>query len=210
MYTPSSFAETTKSKIHDFIEQHSFATLVSASEELTATHLPLLLDRDADSHGKLIGHMARANSLWKDADGSNVLAVFTGPHAYISPTWYGAGNVVPTWNYTAVHASGTLRVEENREAALDIVRRYVDFYEASMPQPWSLASVKPDFIDSLLDAIVGFTIDINKLEGKWKLSQNHDENRRMRVVKGLRADGRHESAEVADLMNATVDEVGSP
>jgi len=104
MYIQSNFVETDQHKLHDFIERQSFVTLVSNDGgEPVASHLPLLLDRDHGPHGRLIGHMARANPQWQSADNQSVLAIFHGPHAYISPTWYEAVNVVPTWNYVAVH-----------------------------------------------------------------------------------------------------------
>src|SRR5688572_23601686 len=112
MYIPATFAETDRNKLFEFIEQYSFATLVSTSgAEPIASRLPFLFDRQAGPHGRLLGHMARANPQWKTADGTRVLVMFDGPHAYISPTWYESRQVVPTWNYVAVHAYGTLHVD---------------------------------------------------------------------------------------------------
>ena len=203
MYTPTSFVEKDLTKLHDLIEAHSFGLLVSHHEgEPTATHLPLLLDRDETDHGRLVGHMARANPQWKTAADQRVLVIFSGPHTYISPSWYGAGNVVPTWNYVAVHAYGTLRLEEDRAALHDLVRRYVDTYEAGMASPWSLDQAQPQFIERLLDAIVGFAIDVDRLEGKWKLNQNHDRRRRDHVVAALRSKGGADQLQIAELMEA--------
>jgi transcriptional regulator len=205
MYTPSAFAVSDRDTLHDFIVAHSFATLVSSNGDVTdASHLPLLLDRDSGEDGQLIGHFAKANPHWKDLDGQNVLAIFHGPHAYVSPTWYGEQNVVPTWNYVAVHAHGTLKIEHDRGRLLDIVRQSVEVYEAAMPTPWQLDSAEPGFIDKLLDAIVGFTIDIKRIEGKWKLNQNHSSERQQRVIAGLRTRPDTGSQEVADLMEHNV------
>lgn len=205
MYTPSAFAVSDRDTLHDFIVVHSFATLVSSNVDVTdASHLPLLLDRNSGEHGQLTGHFAKANPHWKDLDGQNVLAVFHGPHAYISPTWYGEQNVVPTWNYVAVHVRGTIRLEHDRDRLLDIVRQSVETYEAAMPTPWSLDSAEPSFIDKLLDAIVGFTIDIEQLKGKWKLNQNHSVERQQRVIAGLRTRPDAGSQEVASLMERNV------
>jgi transcriptional regulator len=162
--------------------------------------VPLLLDRDAGPNGRLIGHVARANPQWKHAGGQRVLAIFSGPHAYISPTWYAAQNVVPTWNYVAVHAYGVLQLIDDRERLREIVRRTVAVYEANMPQPWSVDAPETSFIDRLLDAIVGFEIDVDRIEGKWKLNQNHDAERRRRVVEALRAQGSVDGLQIADLM----------
>ncbi|MDA1015925.1 MAG: FMN-binding negative transcriptional regulator [Planctomycetota bacterium] len=207
MYTPASFAETDQNTLHEFIEQHSFATIVSRSGEgIVASHLPLLLDRNAGPHGRIVGHMARANPQWKQAQDEDVLVIFTGPHAYISPSWYQAINVVPTWNYTAVHAYGTVRLETDRTRLLNIVRRYVDHYEAGLPEPWSLDRAEPEFVDGLLDAIVGFTIDIESIEGKWKLNQNHDADRRSKVATALRIAGGDAQLQVAELIQRSLGE----
>ncbi|MBT4867599.1 MAG: FMN-binding negative transcriptional regulator [Planctomycetaceae bacterium] len=205
MYIPKSFAETDQQKLHEFIGAHSFATLVSQSAAgPCASHLPLLLDAEAGSHGMLIGHMARANPQWEQADGQSVLAIFHGPHAYISPTWYEAVNVVPTWNYVAVHVYGTLRLQIDRGRLLDIVRQSVEYYENELPQSWSMDTAEPDFIDGLLDAIVGFEIDIDRIEGKWKLNQHHDETRRRKVIEGLRETGGEDQRQIAELMSQTL------
>src|SRR5258708_7170285 len=127
MYIPSAFAETDLATLHDFIQAHSFALLASHHDgQPLASHLPLLLDRATGVQGTLRGHMARANPQWRQADGTEVLAVFLGPHAYVSPTWYEADDVVPTWNYVAVHAYGTLRLIDDREALLAIVGEMVE------------------------------------------------------------------------------------
>jgi len=202
MYVPQAFAETDIAVLHDFMVQNNFATLVTvAKTSAVASHLPLLLDRTTGLQGRLIGHMARANPQWKQADGRDVLTIFTGPHAYISPSWYDVKNAVPTWNYTAVHAYGTFRLDDERDRRLDIVRDYVDFYESEMESPWSLAGADADFVDRLLDAIVGFKIDIHRLEGKWKLSQNHGPERREGVIHGLKDSGGEQQRQIAELMS---------
>jgi transcriptional regulator len=164
----------------------------------------LLLDRDAGPNGTLIGHMAKANSQWREITDSDALAIFHGPHAYISPGWFKEQNVVPTWNYVAVHVTGKVNLVEEPSELLDIIRRYVEVYEASMPEPWQLNSAEPDFIESLLGAIVGFTIEIDSLEGKWKLNQNHSEERRQKVVNGLKTLPGEGSTKIAALIQATL------
>ncbi|MFM9962214.1 MAG: FMN-binding negative transcriptional regulator, partial [Planctomycetaceae bacterium] len=132
MYIPPSFLETDRTKLHEFMEQHSFATLISSHEdEPVASHLPLLLDRDAGPHGRLMGHMARANSHWQTAGNQRALAIYHGPHAYVSPGWIAAQNVVPTWNYVTVHAYGTLRLIEDRDRLREILQRTVSRYESN-------------------------------------------------------------------------------
>lgn len=202
MYIPPAFAETNQNTLHDFIEQNSFGLLVSQFEGAPfATHLPFLLERTVGPHGSLIGHVARANPQWREVSGQTVLSIFTGPHAYISPTWYEAEQVVPTWNYTAVHAYGPIRIVEDKKSLLETVRAMVCYYEQAMPRPWTFDPTST-FIERLLTQIVGFRIEIEKIEGKWKLNQNHPAERRRKVEQALHAQ-RDESAQgVAALMRA--------
>jgi transcriptional regulator len=211
MYIPAAFREDDTQKLFDLIEQNSFGLLVSDFDGTPfATHLPLLLDRTIAPNGCLIGHMARANPHWEKADGKSVLAVFAGPHAYVSPTWYEADNVVPTWNYVAVHASGTFHAIHEQQALLEIVGRYVDFYEAAFPRPWKFAAAS-EYAKKMAGAIVGFQIEISRLEGKWKLNQNHPRERRDKVIRALRASGNEASRAVADLMQKQLaEEAGRP
>ena len=207
MYIPSSFAETDLGTLHEFIERHSFATLITAGEDGTvASHLPLLLNRGSGPQGKLIGHMARANTHWKGADASEAFVIFHGPHAYISPRWYEDQNVVPTWNYVAVHVYGTLRIVSDRSLLLRTLRDTVFKYESHRAAPWSIDEPESQFLDKLLDSIVGFEIEIDRMEGKWKLSQNHTSERRSRVVDALRARGDEQSVAIADLMSESLEE----
>lgn len=198
MYIPAHFREHDPQKLFDFIEQHSFALLVSQLDgEPFATHMPFLLDRRAGPHGTLIGHVARANPHWETID--TVLAIFSGPHAYISPTWYEAENVVPTWNYTAVHAYGTLHVIDDHDATVQVVRDMVAYYEASLPQPWTICE-GDEFIDKLARSIVAFRIPIACLEGKWKLNQNQPRERREKVIRALRSRGSKNESDIAEMM----------
>ncbi|MGE5194645.1 MAG: FMN-binding negative transcriptional regulator [Deltaproteobacteria bacterium] len=211
MYIPAAFREDDAEKLFDLIEQHGFGLLISDFDGTPfATHLPLLLDRAVAPHGCLIGHMARANPHWEKADGKTVLAVFAGPHAYVSPTWYEAENVVPTWNYVAVHAYGTFRAIHEREALLKIVGQCVHFYEAALPSPWTFDG-RNEYAQRMAGAIVGFRIEISRLEGKWKLNQNHPRERREKVIRALRASGDETSRAVADLMqHQLAEEAGRP
>ena len=137
MYIPAVFEERDLPKLHAAVERYSFATLVSHGDNgMAASHLPLLLDRDGEK-GTLVGHMARANEQWREAAGQAVMAIFSGPHAYVSPSWYEATQVVPTWNYTAVHTCGRVEVIQEEDTLLAILRRTVEVYERAMPRPWS-------------------------------------------------------------------------
>jgi transcriptional regulator len=199
VYVPAAFAESDMARLHEFMRRHSFAVLTShGGGGLTASHLPLLLDAGAGPQGHLFGHMARANPQWRGVEGE-VMAVFSGPHAYVSPSWYEEGGTVPTWNYVAVHAYGAFHVVEDRDGVLDILRRSVLVYESPRPAPWAFDGSEPH-VDRMLRAIVGFRIEITRLEGKWKLSQNHPEERRRRVRRALEAQDDEGSRAVAALM----------
>jgi transcriptional regulator len=204
MYIPAVFAEPDLTKLHDFIEQNSFGLLVSQVDGLPfATHLPFLLERTIGPHGTLVCHIARANPQWREASGQTALAIFSGPHAYISPTWYEAEQVVPTWNYTAVHAYGPVQVIEDEAALLEIVQKSVRIYEQAMPRPWSFDS-SSTFVKRLLGQIVGFRIEVERIEGKWKLNQNHPTERRKKVIQALRERGDENAHAVADMMQQAV------
>lgn len=211
MYIPSSFAVAELAELHAAIERYSFATLVSsgsgsgsATGDLMASHLPLLLDRSAGAQGTLWGHFARANPQWQavaDAESRHdVLVVFSGPHAYISPTWYQAERTVPTWNYVAVHAYGPLEIVADEPIVVDLLHRTVEHFEAGQPRPWRLADQPADFIAQLTRQIVAFRIPIRRLEGKWKLNQNHPAERRERVAEHLAVAASDNEREIARLM----------
>jgi transcriptional regulator len=208
MYIPAAFAETDLAKLDDFIELNSFGLLVSQVEGLPfATHLPFLLERTTGPHGTLLGHMARANPQWREAGGQTGLAIFSGPHAYISPTWYEAEQVVLTWNYTAVHAYGRLQIVEDEGALLEIVERSVRVYENAMPRPWSFDGSSA-FVKRMLAQIVGFRIEVQKIEGKWKLNQNQPVERRQKVVRALQQQGGENAQAIATVMRAMLADEG--
>jgi transcriptional regulator len=200
MYVPAVYAESDLATLHAFIEAHSFGLLCSVDGGAPfASHLPFLLERPAGPLGTLTGHMARANPQWWHADGKPVLAVFSGPHAYVSPAWYEAEQVVPTWNYVAVHAAGTFRAVHDPAALRQILDASVAFFEQARPAPWRLEG-PPEFIDRMVRGIVGFRVEVERIEGKWKLSQNQPPERRARVVRGLRAEGGADGEAIAMLM----------
>lgn len=202
MYTPSAFALNDLAAVHALIEEFSFAALVSGSgESLVASHLPLLLDPEAGPYGTLRGHFAKANPQAASAAGQPVLAVFSGPHAYISPTWYAARQVVPTWNYVAVHAYGTLELLDSPAAAEALLRQTIDRYERSQPVPWRLDE-SPEFVARLVAQITAFEIRLDRLEGKHKLSQNQPAERRQKVIAALAQQPGDNAAQLAARMQA--------
>ncbi len=173
MYTPASFSVDDPIKLSDFLNAHSFATLVSCdSEGLMATHLPI---RPVCQDGRcttLVSHMARANPQWRQfSEDVDVLVVFTGPHAYISPTWYRSGTDVPTWNYTAVHVYGRPRIIRDHAKIVSILADTVDFYEKAADGADPII-VPDEYRNRLIQSIVAFEIQVTRIEGKFKLGQN--------------------------------------
>ena len=204
MYVPQAFQESNQARLFDFIERYSFGLLVSHHEgEPFATHLPMLLDVAGGANAQLLGHLARANPQWQAMSGQDVLAVFTGPHAYISPAWYESDNVVPTWNYVAVHVYGKCQVLDDERATARILQQYVTNYERGMPVPWTIDSGTP-FFEKMVKMVVGFRIDIERIEGKWKLNQNHPIERREKVVRHLAGKEDVNAQEIARLMADTL------
>ena len=204
IYLPDVFHETDRDALHGLIESHGFATLISPDAmEPMITHLPLLLDRGRSPQGTLIGHVARANPHWRTLQARpEVLAVFQGPHAYVSPSWYGVQPSVPTWNYAVVHAAGRVRLLHEPQALEHITKRLVETFEGPRPHPWRM-ELPGDFQQRMLGAIVGFEIEISQLSGKFKLSQNRTLDDRRRVVTALEA-GSAAEQELAALMRARV------
>ena len=206
MYTPSHFAEESKEVLHWLIREHSFGILVTGGEAgLQATHLPFLLDGEREGQGVLLGHVARANPQWKAlAAGDEALAIFRGPHAYVSPGGYVTPEAVPTWNYVAVHVYGRPRLVEDQGALLSLVTRLAARYEEGRAQPWSPAKVSPAFVSAKLGGIVGFELAIERIVGKKKLSQNLAREDRLAATEALSASGDAESVAVAELMRETL------
>lgn len=191
MYTPSAFKDTDLNSLHAHIENTRLAVLITHGEHgLQATHVPLLLNPLAGASGTLYGHMARGNKQWRDLEaGAEVLVVFPGADAYVSPGFYPSKaedpRTVPTWNYVAVHAWSTPRVIHDAASLLDIVRRLSDRHEQGRERPWSVDDAPADYLDGMLKAIVGFELPIERLQCNRKLSQNRSAVDREGVRSGL-------------------------
>lgn len=197
MYIPEAF-RMDDADIVPFIQAHSFAILFSASGgQPEATHLPLLWDPEGGERGRLVGHFARANPHWRRLAGQSVLAVFAGPHAYVSPAWLANPQAVPTWNYTAVHVLGTLRILDDLRAPAAALAALVRFYEPSSPLPDQLSE---PYFQRLQAAVVAFEIAITRFEGKAKLSQNKSADAIRGAIDGLRETARPMALDIADLM----------
>ncbi|MBM7661400.1 transcriptional regulator [Bacillus mesophilus] len=202
MYIPKHYKIEDEVSSFDFIKSNSFATLISQHQgEPTATHLPLVLDSEKRI---LTGHFARSNGQWQDIENQEVLAIFNGPHAYISPSWYETDQAVPTWNYIAVHVYGTIQlVNDDLELLENLGEMTKEFEEPSSPY-----SINPDnmgFIEGLKRGIVGFKLTIKRVEGKMKMSQNHSEERQKRIIENLEKLSSSQSKQVAVIMKANLD-----
>jgi transcriptional regulator len=190
MYLHPHFEQQDPAALQALMREHPLAALVTSGPDgLTADHVPLEFDATAGEHGTLVGHVARANPLWQSAAGKPVLAIFRGPQAYVSPSWYpskaGTHKVVPTWNYAVVHAHGVLEAVDDAPWLRELVGRLTDRHEAPRPAPWSVGDAPADYVQTMLRAIVGIRIPIERLVGKWKVSQNRSQADREGVAQGL-------------------------
>ena len=180
MYVPAHFDESRAEVLHDFIQQHPFGMLVThGADGLDANHIPFELDPGQGGKGVLTAHVARANPMWRNVvDGDEVLVVFRAADAYISPNWYPSKHEfhkqVPTWNYMVVHAYGRITIRDDERFVRGVVGRLTRTHEASQPKPWKMTDSPKEVIDAMLKAIVGIEIEITRLAGKSKLSQNKD------------------------------------
>ena len=195
MYMPQHFAETRPEVIHRIIHEHPLGTLVTqGADGLDADHIPFEFEPAEGTHGVLLAHVARANPLWQRCPtGSQVMVVFRGAQAYISPNWYPskheAHRQVPTWNYEVVHAHGKLTVHDDERFVRGIVARLTRRHEAAEPRPWKIGDSSPEFIDSMLRNIVGIEIAVTSLACKVKLSQNKEARDRQGAAEQLEARG---------------------
>ena len=201
LYTPSHFSMHDRAAIARLMNEHSFATLITpATPEPMVSHLPLLLVPGCEPHGTLIGHFARANPHWQHAREVQSIAIFHGPHAYISPSWYAEPDrMVPTWNYASVHAHGMLEMIEDAIDARGIMDALVHRFEGTRAAPWKFEREATER-DGLMRAIQPFRMRIRRIDVKFKLSQNRSRDDRARVIAALRAEGYSEAHATADWM----------
>jgi len=201
MYQPAHFVEHDPGTLLALMKAHPLATLVRGGAELSADVLPIEVERVGDGW-RMTAHVARANPLWREADGQPVLLVFQGPQAYVSPSWYASkaehGKVVPTWNYTMVQAHGRLRAIDDPAWVRTFVTRLTEAHEHGRTVPWHVTDAPHDYIAATQRAIVGIEIEVTRVEGKFKLSQNRSADDRTGVVLGLQADATAQRQAEAD------------
>jgi transcriptional regulator len=188
-------------RIHAFLREYSFGVLITAGEDGApfGTHIPFLI-RSSATGDELVGHVARANPHWKLWDGQReALVIFNGPHAYVSPSWYGEHPAVPTWNYAAVHAYGRPRAVTGEDQLWPLLLKQIGIYEAGREPPWR-PELPPDYRAKMLAGIVGVAIPVERWEGKFKLSQNRGEGDRERVTAGLEASAYPSDRELGKFM----------
>ena len=200
MYIPKYFKNEDTDAVRAFIDENGFAILVNrVGGRLWATHIPLILDKNEDGQDILFGHISKANNQWKDFErNEEVLAIFSGPDAYVSSSWYDHENV-PTWNYLAVHVYGKIQIIEG-EILKNRMRKLVDKYESNMQNPVSIDRMSKDYVEKEMRGIVGFEIEITDIQAAMKLSQNRDKINHERVIKGLEKQGDINSLEIARIM----------
>ncbi len=196
MYNPTHFTLTDPEALQRILREHPLGMLVTHGPDgLDANHIPFEYDPARGEHGTLTAHVARANPVWQQCvGGADVLVVFRGVQGYVSPSWYPskheAHRQVPTWNYEVVHAHGRLTVRDDEKFVRGVVARLTRTHEAAEPQPWKMGDAPPDYLDAMLQAIVGLEIAVTRWEGKAKLSQNKALRDRQGVVEALQARGR--------------------
>jgi transcriptional regulator len=206
MYIPVANRENDVSEIRRFVQANPLCTLVSMTGRgLVASHIPVVLQESASGFGVLRGHFARGNSHWLEFNAEvETLAIFTGPQHFISASWYPGkkthGREVPTWNYVAVHAYGRLRVIEDHDWLLDHLKTLVDENERIAEVPWSVSDAPPEFIARQMYAIVGIELDVSRVEGKWKVSQNRNDEDAAAVMDGLRSLGTPSGETMCELV----------
>jgi transcriptional regulator len=200
MYIQASFAETDRDELLAIAARYPFATVITpGADELWVSHVPLLARR-RDGAVVLAGHLARPNAHWKAMEGAVTTAIFHGPHAYVSPTWYVTSPAVPTWNYVVVHATGKALVHHDGHDLTELLRELTAQYEGRQAGAWSPDRLPDDFAQPMRGAIVGFEIAVDRLEGKLKLSQNRSADDRRGVVAALEAQMSEDSRAIAALM----------
>jgi transcriptional regulator len=208
MYTPDAFEMRDPAKIGEVIAENGFAALISKDgDSLFASHLPFLHHPGGGKNGRLASHMARANRHWQLFDGGEVLVVFQGPHAYISPSCYVAEVAVPTWNYATVHVYGIPRLMETEAELIAVLDETVQKYEGGRAAPWK-PNLPADLQAKLHGAIVGFEVDITRIEAKFKLGQNRSREDQMKMIRSLRSSGKVESIRLADLIERELETKG--
>ena len=205
MYTPKHFREEDLPVLHTLMRDYSFATLVSTQEDglPVATHLPFVLEAEPEPYGTLKAHMALGNPQWRTFQPEReVLVIFQGPHSYITPSWYEVELSVPTWNYATVHAYARPHLIKDQDELYTHLQTLIATHEAQFADPWPF-DLPRDYITNMMKGVVGFSLEITRLEGKFKMSQNRSASERVRVSAELSASEDATLCAVAELVSGT-------
>ncbi len=188
LYIPPTHRVEDLKFLHDFMDEFSFVELVTCSPEIRITHIPVILDRSTGRYGTLYGHVSRQNPQGGTFDGQHsAVVVFRGPHAYISPTWYAKTEAVPTWNFAVVHASGNLKAITEKKSLHDLLAKLIEKFENPEKPAYDFSKLPDSYTHGLMAGIMGFEMEIERLEGKFKLGQERSESDREGVLRNLRS-----------------------
>lgn len=212
MYIPKQFREDDPAVLLELMRTYSFAALVSTQEDgvPVATHLPVSLESEPTPYGTLKAHLALGNGQWRTLqEGREVLVIFQGPHSYISPSWYEAELSVPTWNYATVHAYGKPRLITEEAELYEHLSTLVSTYEGQFPQPWQIEKLPPDYVEKMMMGVVGLSIELTRLEGKYKMSQNRSLQDQRQVIEQLQTAKDTTTREVACIMQKRLNKLTS-
>lgn len=198
LYVPAAFRQADERVLADFVREHGFGLLITARDDRPrVSHLPFFLEL-VDGRWTLHAHVARGNEHWREGNGP-ALAVFHGPHHYVSPAWYAEDGTVPTWNYVTVHVRGRVSWLDDFEAKRRVLEQTIAFYESDRPMPWR-ADFDAEYVRDEMRHIVALRLDVETIEGKWKLNQHHPAARRERTIARLREAGGEDALAIAELM----------
>jgi transcriptional regulator len=188
LYIPRTHLVEDRKFLHDFMDEFSFVELVTCSPEIRITHIPVMLDRSIGRYGTLYGHISRQNPQGGTFDGQHsAVAVFRGPHSYISPTWYAKTEAVPTWNFAVVHASGKLKAITEKKPFHDLLAKLIEKFETSEKSGYDFSKLPESYTESMMAGVIGFEMEIERLEGKFKLGQERGQSDREGILRNLRS-----------------------
>ena len=210
LYIPKGHLVEDRKLLHDFMDQYPFVDLITSSPTLRITHLPVVLNRTVGVYGQIFGHISRQNPQSQAFDGHRpCVAVFRGPHGYISPTWFAKTDIVPTWNFAVVHASGRPRPITEKKELHEMLARLIDSFEKYQGSGYDFSKLPESYVSSLIEGIIGFEMQVESLEGKFKLGQNWSEDDKHRVLEHLRQEAQRQPS-LYDLSTSFYRRAGSP
>jgi len=204
LYIPESQRVSDRTVLHDFMDEYPFVDLITCGTTLRITHVPVILDRSTGTYGRILGHISRQNPQHQFFDGQPGVIVFRGPHGYISPTWYGKSDVVPTWNFAVVHATGRLVAMTDKSLLHDLLGRLINKFERQQNSGYDFSKLPDSYVSAMMNGIVGFQMLIESLEGKFKLGQERSDTDKQGILKHLR-EGKYKEPSLYELSRRMYD-----